>query len=655
MTRQLALMPVPAAVSLRDEPLPIDSAFRAVLTRHTEPRLERAVTRMLHRLSQLSGIPIRLGMLPDSRGATLEIEVEGTGGEVQSAIEDESYRLVVTADKAQMRSPTPYGALRGLETFLQLVEGGTEGFQVPGVRVEDHPRFPWRGLLIDAVRHWMPPEVIRRNLDGMAALKLNVLHWHLSDDQGFRIESKRFPKLHEQGSDGEYYTQEQVREIVNHARDLGIRVVPEFDMPGHGTGWFVGHPELASAPGPYGIEPSWGVKDPTMDPTQEEVYAFLDGFVGEMSALFPDLYFHIGGDEVSGKQWDANPGIQAFMQQHGMEDNHALQAYFNRRLSEILKEHGKKMIGWDEIFHPDLPHDIVIQSWRGQEWLAETAVRGYRGILSHGYYLDHIRPASFHYGVDPLGQNAGGLSEDQEARVLGGEACMWTEYVTAENVDSRIWPRTAAVAERLWSPAAVDDVDDMYRRLAVTSQRLEWLGLTHRSGYRRMLRRLANYAPIESLETLADVLQPLGFPERSTTNDYTKLTPLNRLVDAARPESDRARIFSRMVDEMLADPSCDAKERTVVEWLRAWRDNHAPLQPVIQRSFLLREAEPLSRELAKLARLGLAAVNKLKQRKKFSDAEKERADQLLERAAAPKAELVIMIVPAVRRLVEAAD
>ena len=220
--------------------------------------------------------------------------------------------------------------------------------------------------MIDVGRHFIPLDVFKRNMDGMAAVKLNVFHWHLSENQGFRIESKKFPKLQEMGSDGLYYTQAEVRDLIAYARERGIRVVPEFDMPGHTTAWFVGYPELASGPGPYQIERQWGVFDPAMDPTEEETYKFLDKFIGEMAGLFPDQFFHIGGDEVNGKEWDANPKIQAFMRAHGLKDNDELQAYFNQRVQKIVAKHGKTMLGWDEILRPDLPKSIVIQSWRGR-------------------------------------------------------------------------------------------------------------------------------------------------------------------------------------------------------------------------------------------------------------------------------------------------
>src|SRR5262249_26760544 len=192
----------------------------------------------------------------------------------------------------------PVEVLRGLQSFLQLVKGGPQGFPAPEIVMEHPPRFPGRGLLIDFSRHFMPVEVIKRNLDGMEAVKLNVLHWHLSDDHGFRVESKRFPKLQRLASDGQYYTQDQIRDVIAYARDRGIRVVPEFDVPGHTTSWFVAYPDLATNPGPYQIARVYGVHDAAMDPTRDHTYHFLDDFIGEMSRLFPDEYFHIGGDEV---------------------------------------------------------------------------------------------------------------------------------------------------------------------------------------------------------------------------------------------------------------------------------------------------------------------------------------------------------------------
>src|SRR3984893_1198514 len=456
----LHLMPAPARVEVGSGSLRVDSTFSVALEGHTEARLDRAVQRFKQQLGRQTGFP-PLPKGSASSKATLVVHTDHASKEIQELGEDESYVLEVTADGAKLKAPTPLGTLHGLQTLLQLVEVSRDGFLLPGVAIEDQPRFPWRGLMIDVSRHFIPLDVLKRNLDGMEAVKLNVFHWHLSEDQGFRAESNRFPKLHELGSDNLYYTQEEIREVIGYARDRGIRVVPEFDVPGHSTSWFVGYPELASGPGPYGIERKWGVFDPAMDPTNEKTYKFLDEFVAEMAKLFPDHYFHIGGDEVNGKQWDRNPNIQQFMKSHSLKNNEALQAYFSKRAQAIVTKRGKTVVGWDEVFVPGVSRDIVIQSWRGQASLAQAATQGYRGILSSGDYLDLGWAAARHYAVDPLGGAAANLTPEQQKLILGGESCIWSEYVNSENIDSRIWPRNAAIAERLWSPEGPNDVASM--------------------------------------------------------------------------------------------------------------------------------------------------------------------------------------------------
>src|SRR5579862_902031 len=442
VTASPALMPVPAKMEPGSGWLAIDRNFVALpIISCPDPRVGLAVSRLISRIERQAGISIQKGRALAGR-ATLTVDCAAAGAAYPALSEDESYQLDV-GGTASITAATGTGALRGLETFAQLIEAGPDGFRVAAVHIEDRPRFPWRGLMMDVSRHWMPIEVVQRNLDAMAAVKLNVFHWHLSDDQGFRVESKRFPRLQEAGSDGNFYTQEQIRQVVDYARDRGIRVVPEFDIPGHTLSWLAAYPDLASVPGVYEIGRTWGVYDPVMDPTREAVYQFLETFLGEMAGLFPDAYFHIGGDEVNPKQWNQSESIQAFAKEHDLKDAHALQRYFNVRIEKILEKYGKTMIGWDEILDPDLPGSIVIQSWRGQQALADAAKQGRRGILSWGYYLDHLNPASYHYGIDPL---KGQLTPEQATNVLGGEACMWAEFVSAETVDSRIWPRAAAIA-----------------------------------------------------------------------------------------------------------------------------------------------------------------------------------------------------------------
>jgi hexosaminidase len=233
-----------------------------------------------------------------------------------------------------------------------------------------------------------------------------------------------------------------------------------------------------------------------------------------MATLFPDTYVHIGGDEINEAQWKANPAIQSFMRAHGFQTPRELHTYFNRRLLAILSSHGKKMIGWDEILTPDLPKTAVIQSWNGQKSLADAAVRGYSGILSFGYYLDHMKPAAYHYANDPLGAEAAALTPDQASHILGGEACMWTEYTSPQTVDSRIWPRLAVIAERLWSPADTKDEASMYARLEQVSRKLAWTGVQHLTATERLLMRIADDRPDPALQLLVDSVEAAGIHER---------------------------------------------------------------------------------------------------------------------------------------------
>jgi len=644
------LMPVPAKLQAGAGRLRIDRNFAFVqLNGYREPRLEAAAARLVEQVARKTGIPMAPGIGVHAPAASLVVYCDHASAPVQTVQEDESYRLTVTPLGARLDAPNPLGVLHGMQTFLQLVDLDAGGFGLPAVTIEDHPRFPWRGLMLDVARHWIPLADVKRTLDGMAAVKLNVFHWHLSENQGFRIESKRFPKLQEMGSDGQYYTQDQVREAIAYARDRGIRVIPEFDMPGHTTAWFVGYPELASAPGPYQIERHWGIFDPAMDPTREEVYQFLDAFIAEMAALFPDEYFHIGGDEVNGKQWDANPRIQEFMRAHAIKSNAELQAYFTRRVQAIVEKHAKKMIGWDEVLSKDMPHSVLVQSWRGQKALADAARQGVSGILSNGYYLDLGYSAAHHYAVDPLGEGAAALSADEKQRVLGGEACMWSEFVTPKLLDARVWPRMAAIAERFWSPQSVTDVADMYRRLGAVSRDLEWLGLTHVSEYQKMLARLAGGGPVAQVRTLAEVVEPVKDYAREAAHPYDSFTPLNRLIDAARPDSETVRGFAALVDRLGVDDL-----PRIREWLTLWRDNHARLAPVLANSALLAEDAEISKDLSAIAEAGLEALDNLQSASKHALAGIAEKRVLLDRAKQPKAELLLSVEPPIRKLIEAA-
>ncbi|HEY6851899.1 MAG TPA: family 20 glycosylhydrolase [Terracidiphilus sp.] len=648
---RLPLMPLPSHLTGGAGEFLVNGGFSVVAEGYADPRVAQGRERFLNKLWRETGIPFQTSAAES--GATLVIKTGGPSQQVQQLGEDESYHLAVTATHVELTAPNALGVLHGLQTFLQLVHITAQGFAVPVVTIDDEPRFPWRGLMIDVGRHFMPLQVIKRNLDGMEAVKLNVFHWHLSDDQGFRIESKQFPLLQEKGSNGHYYTQEQVREVIEYARMRGIRVVPEFDMPCHATSWFAGYPQLASGSGPYQPITKWGIFDPAMDPTRESTFEFLDKFFAEMTALFPDLYFHIGGDECDGKEWDANPRVKQFMREHDIKDNAALQSYFSGRVEKLVAGHNKIMEGWDEVLQPDTPPDVVVQSWRGPKALAAAARQGNRVLLSNGYYIDLNQPASEHYLVDPLSGDGAKLDAEQRARVLGGEAAMWSEFVTPENIDSRIWPRTAAIAERFWSPQDVRDVDSMYRRMALVSEKLNDDGLEHNSFTLAMLQRMSGNANPEALEVLAAVVEPPKGYAREELKQYTVFSPLNELVDAVAPESETARKFNQLATLVVQGKATAEQWQEAETWLELWRDNDARLAPSLKDSDLTLELAPLSRSLSEAASVGLKALDDLKLHRTMSAEVRERNLELLKAAGKPKAVLLDKIVPSVELLVKA--
>ncbi|MDH7492526.1 MAG: family 20 glycosylhydrolase [Candidatus Saccharicenans sp.] len=649
------LMPLPAKVELSGEKLRIDEKFYAGGKDRPGSRAFKAVARFLTRLAGRTGIFLEQDFLADQTpgpSTILYYQYERKGRLIPN--ENESYRLEIKPGGIDLRAATDLGIVRGLETLLQLLSADARGYYFPCGVVQDQPRFTWRGLLIDSCRHFLPLEVIKRNLLAMAAVKLNVLHWHLSEDQGFRVESKTFPRLHQLGSDGFYYTQEQIKEVIGLASDLGIRVMPEFDIPGHSTSWFVGYPEYASAPGPYRIERGFGVFHPVFNPANPATYRFFNAFFREMSALFPDPYIHIGGDEVEAVDWKKNPQIQAFMKKHRLPDNQALQAYFNKEILKILTRYNKKMVGWDEIFQPGLPRDIVIQSWRGTQALVDGARRGYQGILSNGYYIDLCETAERHYLNDPIPPEAP-LSEAEKKLILGGEATMWAELVTAETVDSRIWPRTAAIAERLWSPAEIRDVNDLYRRLKIISRQLEENGVQHLKNQPMMLRRLAGAVPFRpeeerALQALAEIAEPVkGYARHSQGRRYTSLAPLTRFVDCCFPESMEARDFRNLVEVFLRAGKWD-QTALVMDYFVKWRGVAAQTKALAARYPILNEIGPLAQNLAELSALGQEILLFIQKGENPGVEWLTGKKELLEELKNPRAECQLAITPAVELL-----
>lgn len=651
--QDLGLMPMPEKVVLNNSRFRIKNDFSISIQGNTHERLYKEARRFKQRLAERTGVFMRTWHVDSSTSAAnanLLIHSKSKGI-VQLGMK-ESYSIKVSDSKVFIESESDIGAIRALETLLQLINADQDGFYFTGAEIIDRPRFAWRGLLISQPYHFMPMDVIKRMLDAMALVKLNVLHFYISDDQAYTIESKKFPVLHERASNGEYFTHEQIREIISYADQRGIRVVPELDLPGHSTAILTAFPQLASIKREYVLQDHWGVFDPTINPTRKETYDFLDTLLTEVASLFSDHYFHIGGDENNGNDWARNDSIQQFMKNNGLNSTVALQNYFNKKIQAILKRSQKQIIGWDEIlmkevsdsnakyffeqeqYHEliqtDVPKDIVIQSWRGMEALLAAAKNGYKGILSKGYYIDLMQPAWYHYSNDPLPNNNSMiipdseanfnrfestiiekikkgirlLTPDEEKSIIGGEATMWTEHVTPETIDSRVWPRTAAIAERLWSPANINNIDDMYRRMDVISHHLEWVGSTHLKNKQMMLRRMTQTDQISSLEMVVDLLEPVKGYQRNKEDNFTKYAPYTLLVDIAVADPKKLRDFKKLVEEFIKNRKLVAHEE-LKSIFTNWQLNHQQVRQLAEKKPLLGSILFHSESLSLLGEIGL--------------------------------------------------
>ena len=652
----LNLMPLPRSVQKGAGHLDFGSHFSAGFAGSHDARLDAALDRMLVRLDRQCG-EIRRSQytLGATTAPVLSLKVGGPGGAVQGVDEDESYQLLITTSQATLTAATDVGAMHGMETFLQLVRLENDTCTVPVVTIDDAPRFAWRGYMIDVSRHFEPVSEIERTLDGMAVSKLNVFHWHLSDDQGFRAESKKFPRLTEVASSGQFYTQDQMREVVACARARGIRVVPEFDMPGHSSSWILAYPEYGAGEDIRELPTVFGIPRAELDPSNEKTYKFIDALVGEMGEIFPDAYFHIGGDETAGTGWLANPRIAEFMKKKGFNNPPELQAYFNQRLLPILTKHGKKMVGWDEILNPALPKDIMVQSWRGEASLADGATKGYTGILSAPYYLDGQKPSEMMYLADPIPSDTA-LTPEQQKLILGGEVCMWAEQLNPETVDSRVWPRTIAIAERFWSPQSVRDVPDMYRRLRVVSLELEDVGLTHIAGPQKLRRNLMGQVDPEPLDLLASVTEPVSFSDRYDGQKTDAFTSLDRLVDAVVADPPARQAIAREVNAVV-DPSHPGDRAAALIALRHRFTQWAQTAPVLEawahRSIRLSDTEARARQLGALGQVGLESLSYLDTRTQPAAGWQGGQMAVIAEAEKPSALVRFVFLPDLRRLVEA--
>ncbi|CAM3957428.1 beta-N-acetylhexosaminidase [Flavobacterium sinopsychrotolerans] len=620
-TEQLNLMPWPQNIKLTAGTFALSKNFKVNITGNPNPRIFIGATNFVRRLDGRTGLFLEQSFLTkvnESPEAELQINCVSNGKiEIN---EDESYQLTITSNKIIINATNDLGALHGLETLLQLLQNNSTSYYFPVVEINDSPRFTWRGLMIDAARHFQPVDVIKRNLDAMASMKMNVFHWHLADDQGWRIQLKNHPKLTELASDGNFYSQEEMKNIVKYADERGILVVPEIDVPGHASALLTAYPEIGSKVGEgkitYEVQRNSGVFNATLDPTNPKTYEILSSIFDEVCPLFPGSYFHIGGDENNGKEWNANPEIQQFKKDNNLANNHDLQTYFNMKLIPILKKHNKKLMGWEEIMTENMSKDAIIHAWRGTNEgkeaggaLIKAAKSGYNTVLSNGYYIDLMLGLESHYLNDPIPKKII-LSPEEKARVLGGEAAMWSELVTPLNIDSRIWPRTAAIAERLWSNAEVNDMNSLRKRLKMISFRLEELGITHIRNKEVILRNISNNQDTRALNDFSNLCEPLkNYKRNGGGKKYRMHSPLTLFADACNADASEAIDFNVAVNAYLADKSKDNKV-VVTDFFKKWISMNSDLIALSANAPLVQPLLPLSKSLSDVSEQLLLLMDK---------------------------------------------
>ena len=472
-------------------------------------------------LRPATGLPLRIAQTAKGSRVALALDRSLAG------LGDEGYRLTVTEEEIAIRAPKPRGILHGSQTLRQLlppeifyrapVAGAS--WAIPAVEIEDRPRFGWRGSHLDVGRHFMPKEFVLKHIDLLALHKFNVFHWHLTDDQGWRIEIKKYPKLTSVGAfrkdsmtaprtkdpalrkfsgrpHGGFYTQDDVREVVRYAAERGITVVPEIEMPGHATAAIAAYPELGNTGEPIEVLTYWGITDHVLAVT-DNVLRFFEDVLDEVLELFPSKFIHVGGDECPKTEWRNTPSAQERMKKERLKDEDELQSWFIRHFDAWLKKRGRRLVGWDEILEGGLARGAAVMSWRGEEGGITAAKAGHDVVMApqKPTYLDHsqtelpVEPPGIGghnsledvYAYQPVPKE---LSADEAKHVLGAQGQIWTEYMPdPKRVEYMAWPRLIALAEVLWSPGETRNWPDFQERLAMHLERLAILDVNYRGRF----------------------------------------------------------------------------------------------------------------------------------------------------------------------------
>jgi len=711
------ILPKPTLVEMGTGELGLDKGVYIVPAIQSSDVIVGAVERFISRM-KLVGIST-------SDPGGIPVEIKTTRPQLSDLIvsTDESYDLVINSKGILIEASHYTGVIHGLQSLSQILHNLDSS--LPIMTIRDEPRYPWRGLMIDVARHWISKETILTNLDAMEASKLNVLHLHLSDDQAFRVESKTFKNLHLKGSNGQYYSHEDIGEIIEAATLRGIRVIPEFDMPGHVTSLLTAYPELATIAQDYDLMQTYGIHPNVLDPTSAVTYAFINDLIGEMSTLFPDQYIHIGGDEVILTQWEESEKVKTFMRNNDLSDPQQLLSYFFLKVEQIIKGHGKKMITWNEGIRSQMDPEVTIgQAWQNHAALFGIVRSGFKGILSSGWYLNHNLSSADLYMVDPIsdpsyveivpdpdqweaweltidmrgqpttgalyvfgkgymrtgamrminrtivvpsikttgdimefkinaglglmnvqldtkqkgkltgtmsmapfnlsveGEQVGGHDMDEGIalpsfenqkplvggelkNVLGGEACMWTDWTNDQNLISKVWPRAGAVAEKLWSPSATtEELGGFASRLETFGDYLITTGINYESNIDALVSLTSDGPDRGHMYTFIHTLEEVKYYDRfSASLDHNINAPLDQLADIVLPESMASVRFGTLVDRLQDQGVSPSLSDELRGYLDTWIPLYRQVEPAFARHPKIKNVEVLALALSDLSKI----------------------------------------------------
>jgi hexosaminidase len=505
-----AIVPMPARLQPGTGWFVLGPTARIAIADGIDPRIAAAAERFAVEMREATGLPLPVGASPASGSGEIRLAIDPAvpGGE-------EGYRLRVAPEGVDLSAAAPAGLFYGLQTLRQMA--GTEprdgAWRIPAASIEDAPRFEYRGVHLDVGRHFFPVDFIRKYIDMMSAYKMNTFHWHLTEDQGWRLEIEKYPLLTEVGScrketrvgregrnagfDGQrycgFYTQEEAREIVEYARQRFVTVIPEIEMPGHSLAALAAYPDFACTEGPFEVGTRWGVYEEIYCP-KEETFAFLEDVLTEVMEIFPSEYIHIGGDEAPKERWEESGLAQEVIRRENLGDEHELQSYFIQRMEKFLNAHGRQIIGWDEILEGGLAPNATVMSWRGEEGGIAAAKEGHDVVMTpNSYlYLDYLQgppegeplgiggnlPLEKVYSYEP---QPAALTAAEAEHILGAQANLWTEYIkTPDHVEYMLFPRLLALSEVVWSPREARSWSSFVERLPEQLDLLEAMDVNYR-------------------------------------------------------------------------------------------------------------------------------------------------------------------------------